>query len=317
MAAQWPSEITLHTPERDPDPAPTGKENPMCSNALTPTALIAMLLSGCSGISFDNGSISGQVAIGADGVQADIGVSADIRGKLGGARIEISGSSASGAAKTASGHPQTADPKQPTLSPGIQDKAAGEFGGTPAVALSIKASRQLTAEQSRNLAWVAEAAAEHGIDAKILATIGWLESRLRNIRSTKSSAAGPMQFVTKTAKHYGLDDPMDAEANIHAGARLLRDNAAALRRALGREPSPFELYMAHMQGVGGYLKLLQGGSAQASGLVGRREIAYNTTRSADASANDFLEEWRGKFARAEAIFETDRASSATGGASRK
>lgn len=170
-------------------------------------------------------------------------------------------------------------------------------------ASQLRANIPLNEEQRQNLKWVEESAAKHGVDPKTLATVGWLESELRNVRSSKSSATGPMQFVTATARAYGLVDPMDSRANIDAGARLMRDNAAAVRRALGHEPTPAALYMAHMQGIGAYLKLLEGGDSRAQDIVGERQISDNTSGDANASAADFLREWNVKFTRAATLFD--------------
>jgi hypothetical protein len=56
--------------------------------------------------------------------------------------------------------------------------------------------------------------------------------------------------LTARRQQYHLRNKFDAEANADAGARLTADNIAGLRRDLGREPTPGEVYIAHFGGYG-------------------------------------------------------------------
>ena len=72
--------------------------------------------------------------------------------------------------------------------------------------------------------------------------------------TSKTGAAGLLQFTKGTGKLYGLvgkdfDKRNDEEANIRAGVRLTEDNKRLLTRMLGREPTFSELAVAHQQGA--------------------------------------------------------------------
>jgi hypothetical protein len=107
---------------------------------------------------------------------------------------------------------------------------------------------------------------EYGLPTGYLARTAQIESSMNpKAQNENSSAGGLFQFIDSTAKQYGLKDRFDPTQATQAAARLARDNAASLRRGLGREPTGAELYLAHQQGAGGALKL----SAQP-GRQGRR-----------------------------------------------
>lgn len=99
---------------------------------------------------------------------------------------------------------------------------------------------------------VQAAAVKYGVDPNIAMAIVQIESNFNpRAKAGTSSASGLFQFVRGTAERYGLSDPFDSAANADAGARLTRDNIEGLRRSLGREPSPGEVYLAHFLGFGG------------------------------------------------------------------
>jgi soluble lytic murein transglycosylase-like protein len=99
-------------------------------------------------------------------------------------------------------------------------------------------------DESRILAvqpYVAEAAAEHGVDPYLINGLIWVESEFRTKAKNKSGARGLMQLMPTTAKALGraLHRPAqvyDAEFNVHAGtfylsrqlARFEGDEALAL-----------------------------------------------------------------------------------------
>lgn len=133
-----------------------------------------------------------------------------------------------------------------------------------------------------------------------LAYPGYME-RMAGIESSgnpaaynPSGAAGLFQFMPKTASAYGLADPYDAAEASDAAARLTLDNAKVLRRALNREPTAGELYLAHQQGAGGASKLLTNPDAPAASLVGARAVTQNGG-SAGETAGQFGGRWTGKF----------------------
>lgn len=91
-------------------------------------------------------------------------------------------------------------------------------------------------------------------------------------KDSPTGAAGPLQFTRGTGAKYGLVGPQgdirrDPVANIRAGVTLTMDNAATLRRKLGREPTYGELALAHQQGADTAAKMLTGtGNAPARNL---------------------------------------------------
>jgi hypothetical protein len=88
-----------------------------------------------------------------------------------------------------------------------------------------------------------------------------------------SRAAGPFQFIPRTATAMGLSDPYDEIASAEAAARLASDNARVLRRR-GFEVDAPTLYLAHQQGATGAVGLLQG-NRPAVDIVGRRAVVQN------------------------------------------
>lgn len=89
--------------------------------------------------------------------------------------------------------------------------------------------------------FIAAAAMRHGVDARILHAICFMESRYRiNVVSPKG-ARGPMQFMPVTAVRYGLRDPHDPEQAIDAAARYFRD---LLRKFGGRVDLALAAYNA-------------------------------------------------------------------------
>lgn len=60
-----------------------------------------------------------------------------------------------------------------------------------------------------------------GWDWRMLAAIIYQESRFHIEATSHKGAKGLMQMMPKTAKRYGLQDPLDPEASIEAGAKLL------------------------------------------------------------------------------------------------
>src|SRR6185503_13870258 len=67
-----------------------------------------------------------------------------------------------------------------------------------------------------------------------------------------------------------------------------------LRKALGREPTEGELYLAHQQGLGGAEKLLANPNALASALVGAQAVTANGGAPGE-TARDFAAHWTNKF----------------------
>lgn len=136
--------------------------------------------------------------------------------------------------------------------------------------------------------------AKYGLDPNVGLKIANIESRMNpRAKNPVSSAGGLFQFIDSTAKHYGLADRYDPAQSADAAARLTNDNRNLLRQKLGRDPTPGELYLAHQQGGGGALKLLQNPDAPASSLVGTKAVIQNGG-SQGMLARDFASLWQAK-----------------------
>lgn len=63
----------------------------------------------------------------------------------------------------------------------------------------------------------------YGIDPRLLRILSFIESRYRLDAVSPKGARGPMQFMSDTAKRFGLKNPHDPQQSIDAAARYLRD----------------------------------------------------------------------------------------------
>ena len=79
-------------------------------------------------------------------------------------------------------------------------------------------------ERSRQLeSFILESSRRYGIDARILKSVCYIESRFRLDAVSPKGARGPTQFMPETAARYGLKNPNDPKAAIDAAAHYLRD----------------------------------------------------------------------------------------------
>ena len=70
------------------------------------------------------------------------------------------------------------------------------------------------------VALIRERALANGVDPAALVRIAQIESGLNpSAANPSSSAKGLFQFVDRTAKQYGLTNPLDPAASADAGAR--------------------------------------------------------------------------------------------------
>lgn len=68
----------------------------------------------------------------------------------------------------------------------------------------------------------AEAAQQHGLDARLLAAVARRESRFTSSAVSPVGARGVMQLMPGTAEFLGVTDSFDARQNIFGGAKYLR-----------------------------------------------------------------------------------------------
>jgi hypothetical protein len=142
---------------------------------------------------------------------------------------------------------------------------------------------------------ITTAATAHGVDPAYMTRLAMVENGGRvNGSSPLSSATGPFQFINSTAKQYGLTNPSDPAMAADAAARLTLDNKANLTQALGREPTPGELYLAHQQGSGGAAKLLANPEVPVESVIGA-QAARNNGAVPGMTAGQFAQKWTGKF----------------------
>ncbi len=184
---------------------------------------------------------------------------------------------------------------------------------------------------------IARASAATGVDFDYLLAQARLESGLDpDARAPTSSAAGLYQFIDGTwldtvdrhGASHGLgwadaaitraggravvdpalrDEVMalrrDPDAAALMAAELARDNAAALRGVLGREPDATELYLAHFLGAGGageFLSALAADPGQNAAALFPRAAAANRSIFHDGararSVGEVMAVMRGKVA---------------------
>jgi soluble lytic murein transglycosylase-like protein len=68
---------------------------------------------------------------------------------------------------------------------------------------------------------IREASLRHAMDPKLIATIVYVESGGNNTAVSPRGAKGLMQLSPAVYRHYGVNDPFDAEENIHVGTAYL------------------------------------------------------------------------------------------------
>jgi soluble lytic murein transglycosylase-like protein len=62
----------------------------------------------------------------------------------------------------------------------------------------------------------------YGVESALLHAVISVESRYRPAAISRAGAIGLMQLMPKTAKRYGVDNPLDPTQNVRGGARYLR-----------------------------------------------------------------------------------------------
>ena len=111
-----------------------------------------------------------------------------------------------------------------------------------------------------------------------------------------SSARGLFQLLNADRKKFGADSSLDGQ--IRAGLAKTKENITAARKALGRDPDPFELYVVHYQGIGAgpaILKNPDGNFRQTLDATGGKGHAARVIRAnkwlADIETNQDFMDW--------------------------
>ncbi len=69
--------------------------------------------------------------------------------------------------------------------------------------------------------WFEEAAAETGLDWRLLAAVGYQESHWDPLAVSRTGVRGVMMLTRRTAQQLGVEDRLDPAQSIHGGARYL------------------------------------------------------------------------------------------------
>ena len=109
---------------------------------------------------------------------------------------------------------------------------------------------------------IGDAAARQGIPADLANRIAIAEGGGRmDAKDPRSSAKGGFGMIDSTWRAMGgtAENRFDPNVNAELGTKLIRQNAEAMKKALGRDPSYGEVYAAHHFGTG-VSKMLKGAS---------------------------------------------------------
>jgi hypothetical protein len=180
---------------------------------------------------------------------------------------------------------------------------AGEQARNAALGV-VKQTRSGAPEPIYNL--IAEKARKHGVSLNAMLETARIETGGKfnpDAKNPNSTAGGLYQFLDSSAQNYKLANKYDAAQSADAAARMMKDNAATLFRALGRVPTDGELYLAHQQGGAGAARLLANPNALASTIVGREAVRLNGGKP-NMTAGEFASLWTNKVRAEQSIEQT-------------
>jgi soluble lytic murein transglycosylase-like protein len=118
--------------------------------------------------------------------------------------------------------------------------ASSSAGGATSVAVADRRTSLPSFVPARYAAVLGAAAQRWNVSAALLAAQLWQESGFNPFARSGAGAQGIAQFMPDTAAAYGLINPFDADAAIHAQAHLMRD----LLRQFGSVPLAVAAYNA-------------------------------------------------------------------------
>jgi hypothetical protein len=119
-----------------------------------------------------------------------------------------------------------------------------------AKAQRVGREREVGERTRRYEPYLAESATKHGVDARLLWVIAWMETRFNPAAVSRKGARGLMQMMPATARRCNLKNPHEPAAAIDAAARYVRLLAA---RYGGRTDLVLAAYNAGEAAVDAYL----------------------------------------------------------------
>lgn len=210
----------------------------------------------------------------------------------------------------------------PLLAQRVYDQAKGDLTADDALALEKMLKTPVNEAKARNVVKslsnttygipvdvaneVQAEAIRQGVPAQVALVTAKIESGGRDdLKNPESSAFGVFQHLDSTWQALGgtAADRKDRKRQIELGVKGLKQTTDELRKGLGREPQPWEIYLGHQQGVAGALALLRGGENSAFESIkgfyknpetARKAIALNGG-NAGTTANQFTSIWKNKF----------------------
>ena len=136
---------------------------------------------------------------------------------------------------------------------------------------------------------------EYGLPTGFLERTAQIESAGDpSAQNPNSSAGGLFQQIDANAKEFGVTDRFNPEQSTVGAAKFAKQNAAKLRKVLGREPTGAELYLAHQQGGAGAARLLSDRGRPVNTLLSDDAITLNGG-SLDMTAGEFADLWINKW----------------------
>ncbi|MGA2404328.1 MAG: hypothetical protein ABSG91_21940, partial [Syntrophobacteraceae bacterium] len=140
---------------------------------------------------------------------------------------------------------------------------------------------------------IAGEALRQGVDPSTALTIWSAEGGVTNpaTQNPHSSATGIFQHTAGTWSDLGGTDQdrTDGRKQIEFGVALTRQNSATLAKDLGRQPQPWEIYLAHQQGINGATALIHADpDANAAEVVGNPKAITLNGGTPDMSAGQFI-----------------------------
>lgn len=134
---------------------------------------------------------------------------------------------------------------------------------------------------------VAQEAERQGVDKGLAVAVADIES---SMGSNLGRRGNIFQLGNTEWASVGGGQKGETETDVKNGIAFLANKQKELRAALGREPSPGEVYLAHQQGTAGAVKLLKNPETPAGLLVPTENIRANGG-DPNAPASAFINKW--------------------------